>query len=184
MYIAAQISGGLSIAILLVYTLVRVSRKTILICNILINLLWALHYLLLGAYTGAICSFICAFMVAVFFLKGRVKWLSGIYVPLFFAAVFIVFGIVTWNDIFSVIPIVGHMIIIVALWMDREIVIKTLYIFVAALWVVYNVAYFSYIGVIGQSLSFLFNIFYVAKYYCRQRKREKGGKTAEKKESE
>ena len=76
------------------------------------------------------------------------------------------------------------MIIIVALWMDREIVIKTLYIFVAALWVVYNVAYFSYIGVIGQSLSFLFNIFYVAKYYYLQRKREKGGKTAEKKESE
>lgn len=170
MYAAAQIAGGLSILILLGYTLVRVSRKTILICNVLINLFWALHYLLLGANTGAICSFICAFMVAVFFLKGKVKGFCGFYVPLFFAVVFICFGIFTWNDLFSLIPIIGHMIIIAALWSDREIIIKTLYIFVAALWVVYNVAYFSYIGVIGQSLSFLFNLFYVVRYHIRQKK--------------
>ena len=56
MFVAAQIAGGFAIAVLLAYSIVKVTSRTILFCNIVINLLWAVHYLLLGAYTGCACS--------------------------------------------------------------------------------------------------------------------------------
>ncbi len=172
MYITAQILGGLSIAILLGYTVIKVDRKVILICNVLINLLWAAHYFFLNAYTGGACSSICAAMVVVFFFKGRVKWLSKPYVPVFFCAVFVAFGVVTWDSAYSIIPIVGNVLVGVALWMDKEIVIKGIYTIVAALWVWYNAVYFSYIGVIGQSLAFAFDVFYLCKYFYLAKKQK------------
>ena len=63
MYLIAQALGFVATAILLTYTLCNVSRKTIMICNIIINSLWAVHYLILDAYTGAFCSFFTAVMV-------------------------------------------------------------------------------------------------------------------------
>ncbi len=170
MYVTAQVLGGLSIAILLGYTIVKVDRKTILICNVLINLLWAAHYFLLNAYTGGVCSSICATMVVVFFFKGRTKWLSRLYVPIFFVLIFVGFGVITWDGGFSVIPILGNVLVAAALWLDKEIVIKGIYTIVAVLWIVYNTAYFSYIGVIGQCLAFVFDVVYLCLYFYRARK--------------
>ncbi len=170
MFIAAQILGGLSIAILLGYSVLKVSRKVILVCNMLINLLWAAHYFLLGANTGALCSLLCVAMTFVFYFKDTVKWLGKLYVPILFGVAFAVFGIVTWENWFSIIPVVGNILLVIAMWLDKEIVIKATCIPVAALWVVYNSIYFSYIGAIGQSLSFVAHVFYVAKYYLKKKK--------------
>lgn len=69
MFVAAQIAGGFAIAVLLAYSIVKVTSRTILFCNIVINLLWAVHYLLLGAYTGCACSLLFTLMVTVYFSK-------------------------------------------------------------------------------------------------------------------
>ena len=47
--IIAQILMSFSILILLVYTVLKVSRRTILVCNMAINLLQAIHYFLMVA---------------------------------------------------------------------------------------------------------------------------------------
>ena len=79
MFVAAQIAGGFAIAVLLAYSIVKVTSRTILFCNIVINLLWAVHYLLLGAYTGCACSLLFTLMVTVYFFKNSCRFLSGIH---------------------------------------------------------------------------------------------------------
>lgn len=170
MFVIAQILGGIAILILLGYTIMKVNRGTILACTIAINLLWALHYLLLKAYTGCVCSLICVGTVAVFFFKGKIKLLSGIWVPIFFGIIYLLFGILTWENKFSLLPILCSFLVVIALWNDREIVIKSIFIVVALLWVIYNSVFFSYIGMIGQGLSFLFNALYVIKYYVLKKR--------------
>ena len=173
MFVAAQIAGGFAIAVLLAYSIVKVTSRTILFCNIVINLLWAVHYLLLGAYTGCACSLLFTLMVTVYFFKNSCRFLSGIHIPLIFAAVFILFGALTWEGTSSFLPIVINLILTAAMWMDREIVIKGMCIPVAAMWVVYNCFYLSYIGIIGQALSFLFHSIYVIMYIGRKKREEK-----------
>lgn len=163
LFITAQIIGGIAVALLLFYAIKEVSRNAILVFNIAINLLWAVHYFMLKAYTGAACCLICVAMIIVFRFKRSAKFLSGIYVPLFFGAVFITFGILTWDNALSLIPIAINILITIAMWLDRALLIKTLALPIATLYIIYNFFYFSYIGAIGQSLSLVFHTVFVIK---------------------
>lgn len=170
--IIAQILMSFSILILLTYTVFKVSRRTILVCNMAINLLQAIHYFLMGpaGATGGACSLICVLMVLVFFFKGKNRFLSGLWIPTFFIVSFIAFGVLTFETPFSIIPIVGNTLLVIAFWWNTEVAIKGTCIVVAALWVVYNAILLSYVGLIGQVLSFILNTVYVSRYFYRKRK--------------
>ena len=170
MYILAQAIGFCATAILLTYTLCNVSRRTIMICNVIINTLWAVHYLILEAYTGAFCSFFTATMVLACSFKGKNKLFQGIWVPVIFNIGFIIIEIFTWAGIPTLIQMAGNILLVIAMWCDREIEIKALFIPVGMLWFVYNVIYFSWIGLICQALAVSFNVFFVTRYYLRSKK--------------
>ena len=160
-FIISQIIGGIAIVILLAYTLLKVNRKVIMWGTIITNVLWFIHYMLLDAYSGALCSAICAIMSFLFSFKGKNKVLSSNIWPVLFGATFVVIGIVTWDNFYSLLPVTCEILLVIALWLDRELLIKAMCIPVAAIWVIYNLIYFSWLGMIGQALSLVFHIFYV-----------------------
>ena len=171
MYILAQTIGFCATAILLTYTLCNVSRKTIMVCNVIINTLWAIHYLILEAYTGAFCSLFTASMVLACSFKGKNKLFTGIWIPVFFNICFIVIEIFTWAGFPTLIQMAGNAILVIAMWCDKEIEIKALFIPVGILWFIYNFIYFSWIGLICQTLAVSFNVFFVTRYYLRHKKK-------------
>ena len=170
MYYLAQAIGFCATAILLTYTLMTVSRRTIMICNILINSFWGIHYLLLEAYTGAFCSFLTAFMVVACSFKGKNRLFKGLWIPILFNLAFLVIEIFTWAGYPTLIQMAGNFLLFLAMWSDREIEIKMLFIPVGILWFIYNFIYFSWIGVICQALAVTFNVIYVTKYFIRKKK--------------
>jgi hypothetical protein len=160
-YIISQILGGIATVIILTYTIIKVSGKTIIVCNFIINLLWSLHYYLLGADTGFWCSMLCSIMCIVFYLRYKVKFLRSFFCLFLFFMTFIIFGIITWDSYPSIIQIFGNILIVIALWFDNDKFTKFLFIFVGSLWIAYNLIYFSYIGIIAQILSVIFNLTYI-----------------------
>lgn len=170
MYLLAQAIGLCATAILLTYTLCTVSRKTIMVCNVIINTLWAVHYLILEAYTGAFCSFFTALMVLACSFKGKNKLFRGLAVPVFFNLCFIAIEIFTWAGLPTLIQMAGNILLVIAMWSDREIDIKALFIPVGVLWFIYNFIYFSWIGLICQALAVSFNVFFVTRYFVRKKK--------------
>ena len=169
-FIISQIIGGISVCILLTYTLLKVNRKIILWVTVTTNLLWLVHYILLKAYSGALCSMVCAIMSCVFSYKGRNKVLSSNILPVLFGTIFIIIGIATWDNFYSLLPVTCEILLVIALWLDRELLIKTMCIPVAAIWVIYNLIYFSWLGMIGQALSLLFHIYYVVNVWLKRKK--------------
>jgi len=170
MYILAQILGFGATAILLTYTLIKVERKTILVCNVIINTLWALHYLILGAYTGCFCSFFTALMVFVCSFKGKSRFFKTLAVPIIFNILFVIIEIFTFAGFPTVLQMLGNFILVIAMWSDKEITIKALFIPVGILWFIYNYIYFSWIGLICQALAVSFNVFYSVKYLIKNKK--------------
>ena len=170
MYLFAQIIGFCATAILLTYTLCTVGRKTIMTCGAIVNALWAVHYLLLDAYTGAFCSFFTAFMIWICSFKGKNAFFRGLWVPIIFNISFIVIEIFTWAGFSTLIQMAGNILLVIALWSDREISIKALCIPVGILWFIYNFIFFSWMGLICQALAVSFNVIYVARYVLRNRK--------------
>ena len=173
MYILAQVLVFISIALLVYSSVRKLGRKVVVLFNVLINFFWGIHYLLLEAYSGAACAAICVVMITVFYFKGKTKFLSSIALPIVFAVVFIAFGLYTYQNIFSLLPIIGNVIMCFAFFSDTEIEIKTCFVIIAALLTAYNGIIGSVLGCFGQVLSLGSNIFFVARYHINKKKEAK-----------
>ena len=173
MFIIAQIAAFIAIALIIYSSFRKVGRQALLIFNIITNILNATHYLLLDAYSGAVCSVIFTIMLAVFYFKGKTKFLSSIALPILFGAAFIGFGLLTYQNWISVIPIVGHCLLVIAFWMDEEIVIKEFCVVVAAMWTVYNGLIWSPVNFIGQLFCFFSYSSFVIRYFRNKKRTEK-----------
>ena len=172
MYIAAQIIGFVAMCILLGYTLLKVDRRTILICAIIINVLWVTYYLLLGAYTGAFCSFLTAIMIFSSYFKGINRFLSTWTVPIIFNFLFLPVEIITYDGLPTIIQIVGNFFLIASMWCDKEIEIKALSVPVGILWFAYNAMYGGYTGMICHALSVVFNLVYIVKFFIIKKRQD------------
>ena len=158
MFIASQILVAISTVILITYSVMEVKRETILICNIAINLLLAFHYALLQSYTGAICTGIIALMVFTFYFKNKVCRNIQILMFIFFLFLLIISGILTWEDVWSAVSVIGNILLAVALWNNNEKIIKALFIIIGILWIALNIHLKSTVAIIGQILSVSSNV--------------------------
>jgi hypothetical protein len=173
MYILSQVCAILSTLVLISYSAIKVGRKVILIGGLISNILTSLHYIFLQDFAGGSCTFICVFMVFTYYFKN-VKWLRKFYTPLFFAVILSIATILTWKDAWSLIPLIGHLILAVALWQDSESVIKACIAFVLLLWVIYSIHLNSIANVIGQGVAMMFNLAYFVRLNFQHKKETKG----------
>lgn len=179
-HLIAEIISLIAISLIVYSSVKKVGRKTLLVFNIVINVLNATHYLLMEAYSGMACCLIFCIMLAVFYFKGTTKFLSSLIVPALFLAAFVGFGLLTYQNWISIIPIVGHSLLVIAFWMDEEIVIKEFCVGIALMWVVYNGLIHSYVNFFGQIGCFISYTIFVIRYY-RNKKRREGEIAAENK---
>ena len=152
MQTAAFITGLCAVAFCLLCYQFR-NRKAIIACNVISRVLYVTQYLLLLAFEGAAMdlSAIPASMLAArkhtpFVSKHKVLlWLSG-------NVAVIVIGLVFWKDIISLLPIVGVLFEINALWMTKEVHIRLVSLASVPFWMSYNFLCGAYGSVIGNVL--------------------------------
>ena len=173
MFVLSQICSILSTLCLLSYSAIKVGRKAIIIGGLISNFLTSMHYIFLQDYAGGTCTFICVFMTFTYYFKN-IKWLNHFYTPLFFVVIFSVATILSWVDAWSSVPLVGHLILAVALWQNHESIIKACVAFVLQLWVIYSIHLNSIANVIGQAVAMMFNLAYFIRLYFQNRKDKKG----------
>ena len=150
-YLISQIIVLISFIISIAYGAVKVSRKTILFCELVINILYGTHNLLLGATTGAVMNFIALIVLVIYYYKGKNKVLSSNLIPLFAMLTFMTAGLLSWNNIYSLFPMIGAMLFALAMWFDSEKDIKVVVIILQVMWLLYAISNNSIVAIIGQS---------------------------------
>ncbi len=125
------------------------SHKNILTFQMVSGLLFTIHYLLLGAYTGAVMNLLGAFRSLVYSKRG-VKWASNLAWPVCFSLAFLVSGILTWDNTFSVFPLIAMLLSSVVLWIEKPKVNRICSLPTSACWLVYNIKTLSYPGIITE----------------------------------
>ena len=152
MQTAAFITGLCAVAFCLLCYQFR-KRKAIIACNVISRVLYVLQYLLLFAFEGAAMdlSAIPASMLAArkhspFIAKHKVLfWAAG-------NAAVIVIGLIFWKNIISLLPIIGVLFEINALWMTKEKHIRLVSLASVPFWMSYNLLCGAYGSVIGNVL--------------------------------
>lgn len=153
-FILAQICGF----IVLILTVISVQFKTkekIVMCFVFANIVATMQYFLLNATTGAVVSIINTIRCIIFYYYKKKEKKPSFMILLVFEVVAVVSGIISWQNIWSMIPIIVTVIYTYGLWQDNVKVIRLTTAIVGLGWAIYNVIVMAYIGAIQEISQFV-----------------------------
>lgn len=152
--IAAQLIGASAV---LIYILLYHSTemKKVLKKKRMMDILWAVHYLLIGGYAAVVTNSTNILRETVFLNRDRVKiFASKIWLIVFLVIMWT--GIYfTWQDGFSAVPATASTIAIFSFWQKNVKVARVCGIIINFLSFSYNLHVMSYMGIAAEVLCFI-----------------------------
>ena len=118
-------------------------------------ILFGIHYLLLGAFTGATMNFIVVFRNYVFANKSLKTWADSKVWLYIFILVFIISSVLSWQGFVTLLPLFAVILGSITFWLNNTKHIRLLSLISPPFWFVYNFIMNSYAGMIGDTLTFL-----------------------------
>ena len=153
MKIAAQVVGLVGIICSLL-SFQQMERKHVMLFQMTASALFCIQLFMVGAITGG-CVDSISFVRTVVFSQNDKKWAaSPVWLGVFIAAM-IATGILTWQDGWSILPIIGSVLSTVALWMKKSGHIRIISLFVGPCWLVYNLIHGAYTGALNEVLAMI-----------------------------
>lgn len=138
MTLVGKIVGYIAIvASMLIYQ--QKTRKNLLICKAVTDVLWIIHYFLLGAYTGAIVTCVALVREVVFF---RSDWRnkSSKLILVIFLCISALCTALTWGGVFSIFAMLCSMLSIVSFWIGEPKVSRIMAFPISGCMLIYGVA--------------------------------------------
>lgn len=142
------------------YTLLGISyfkkkKDQILYMQIISYIFFTIHYYLLNGITGAICNFVGLFALVVIYLIDKYKLFFKLHISMFFVALLLIINIATFQNIFSIFPMIASIVVILSFLVDDEDVIRKMGVLAAVCWLLYAIVYKSYIAIIFEILTLI-----------------------------
>lgn len=157
-----KIAGYIAIvASMLIYQ--QKSRKGLLLCKAITDLLWIIHYFLLGGYTGAIVTVVALAREIVFFRSDR-RDKKGKIVLACFLCISVVCSILTWGSVFSVFAMLGSLMSIVSFWLGEPRVSRIMAFPISICMLIYGVSNGSVAVLINEVLVMISSAAAIIKY--------------------
>ena len=138
MMLVGKVAGYIAIvASMLIYQ--QKTRKNLLICKAVADVLWIIHYFLLGGYTGAIVTCVALVREVVFF-RTDLRSKNSKLILACFLCVSVVCAALTWGNIFSVFAMLGSLLSIVSFWLGEPKVSRIMAFPISGCMLIYGVA--------------------------------------------
>ena len=153
-FIISQIFSIIA-TLLLLLSFQQKTHKRIVLMQAVAGLLFGIQYMMLGAYEGMICNYIGAVRSVVYSFRGKSKIVDNIFCPIVFAVIFAISGIVTYQNLFSLLPIIAMFIASFVLWSPKTQQLRALTMPTSAMWLVYNAVSHSYVAVLTEVLNLI-----------------------------
>lgn len=146
-FILIQIIGAIGYATLTA-SYYKKEKTKILFLEIIAYIFFTIHYYLLSGVTGAICNVLGLFGLLVIFLFEKYKWKHKNIFAMFFIALLLAVNIMTFQNIYSIFPLIASVIVIISFLMDNENYIRGIGLVSAVCWLIYAIVYKSYISIV------------------------------------
>lgn len=151
-YLISQIAGFTAfIMSLIAYH--RKEKNKVFETMIIANILDIIHYFLLNAYSGCVTKVIALIRNSIIVLKEKNNKFNNKFVLLILLIVYLISGILTFQNIYSVLPIFAAMIYLYFVWDGDELKVKKCAFYCYFLWLTYNICVFSISGITSNVVS-------------------------------
>ena len=149
--LVAQIAGIAGTAMCFFMFVAR-KRRTILLGKFTCDVLWTLHYGLIGAYSGAALNVLAMGRETVFYNKDK-KWASSRLWLYLFVALTIGSSLMTWEGPLSLLPMTGSCCAVISFWCTKPLHIRLLAIPAQLLWLIYGILHMSLPSIVSNIIA-------------------------------
>lgn len=163
-FIIAQIAGFAAMGVVVMSYQMK-HRASIIAMQIFSNLLWILHYLLLGSYSAVVANSIGTVRNVLYGVRGKYKFADSKLIPSAFIVIFVISGIITYKNIFDVLPMIAMIIASIAFFIEDEKIIRILSVPLSSLWLIYAIRNVSIAGMVSESLVLISVIVAIIRYH-------------------
>lgn len=157
MFLLAQVFGTLGL-ISMASSYQQKKKKNFLFFQIFSNLFYGLQYLVLNAYTALITCLISMVRTLIYHRNEQRNKENPISSLIIIELIIIIVGIVTYNNIYSLLPIFITFIFTYGTWQKNLRTSYKIGMISSFLWIVYNLIVKAYIGMIGAIIELIAGI--------------------------
>ena len=163
-YIIAQICIAIAVIFVSISYFIK-NKSWILICNLMCNILYAIQYLLLDAYTGLITNAVMACAVIWFFINEKLNRKKD-YVS-FITAEFtmLICGIIFFSRWVDILSIGAAIMNVYKIWQPSIKIYRWLGLISSIAWIIYNIAFVAIMATIVEGVLLISKAIGVAKLY-------------------
>lgn len=126
-------------------------RRNIIAVQIFAAIMFIIHYIMLGAYTGAALNFI-GLLRSLVFINNHKKWAKSPVWLGVFILISIVASAVTWIEWYSILPAAAMILTTVSYWLKNETQIRFVTFPSSPCWLVYNIITGSVAGIVTECI--------------------------------
>ena len=163
MVILAQILALFAILFWVISILLK-NKKNILLMQVIANGIYGIEYLLLGAFSAASMNFLSFLRLLVYYSYTSLNIKMPKWILFVFIALVLLFGIITYDGLISLLPIIITVLYTYAFWQNNLNVARIIYIVAAIIWIYYNYEVGAYVGIIGNALEITTELISLIKY--------------------
>ena len=149
-----QLIGAIAYG-LLCFSYFKKEKKQMLFVQIISYIFFGLHYFLLSGITGAICNFIGFLALLVIYLFEKYHLKNKLYVSFLFVIILILANVMTFQNIYSIFPLIASVIATLSFLIDDENIIRKIGAVSAICWLIYAIVYKSYISIIFEIVTLI-----------------------------
>lgn len=157
---------------LLALSYFKKEKRKILYMQIFSYIFFSIHYYFLNGITGVICNLIGLFALITIYMFEKHKLKHKGLVLSFFIVLLLVINIMTFQNIFSIFPMIASIIAIASFLGNNENDIRWIGILAAICWLAYAIVYKSYISIAFEVITLLNVILAFLKNLSNKKKRD------------
>lgn len=153
-YILVQFIGAIGYT-LLALSYFKKEKKQILFMQIFAYIMFTIHYYLLSGFTGAICNLVGLVALITIYLFDKYKFKNKKIMAMIFIILIILINVQTFQNIYSIFPMIASVIVIISFITDNEAAIREIGVISAVCWLIYAIVYKSYTGIVFEVITLI-----------------------------
>ena len=129
-------------------------RKSSITIKAISDVLSAIHFFLLGQWTGCVINGVNTIRGICFCQRGHYKWASGIWIPVVFCGATVVGSAMSWTGPESILAMIGTCLGVIGYWCKEPKNLRRFNFVGVSLWIIYGAIVLSVPTIVSNLIAF------------------------------
>lgn len=168
-YVCSQVLAVISTVVIGVSYLAKDKKNIMLLC-VVYCFFYSGHYLLLNAYTGTLMTLISAARNVWFYFNAKKNRNNPKFSLMLFLLMAIIFGIISYQDTFSIISIIASLLSTYSIWQKNVKLYRILAVPVSVCFIIYAAHINSFLSILTECILLVIEIVGIIQYSSKTKK--------------